>query len=344
MCPCTSFSRQLHFKSNFECSIAYDQPLCTPRCVDYLFLATSSLRQIRSTNVLHITYQRLPLFHFERMRFCSYCVSSVATHQCNDCTHAQSTECVFCDECSEIHLKIKKYSNHSHIVLHQNETPREVQSSQKNSSTDAIERSLKAVSVSKMVTHGSRTVSRSELTSNCPVENAITLERYPSTSSKKRSNSLTLEKSLATMSDIVDAIYDHCSGLMNFTDVVEMLNFFEFSILLRDLPTFSAIIPMIFLAILVLVFLGDVVKGLGPSVAIIIAVIAFLRVMQTRKDRKQFNDIGPFRRGASFPIMQRQCSRTSIRAAKRRQASCPQMKVTCLPIHACPLSICLPFT
>ena len=279
------------------------------------------------------------------MKFCSYCVSSVATHQCNDCTHAQSTECVFCDECSEIHLKIKKYSNHSHVVLHQNETPREVQpsSSQKNSSTDTIERSLKAVSLNKMEIHGSRTVSRSESTSNCPVENAITLEKHPSTSSKKRSNSVTLEKSLATMSDIVDAIYDHCSGLMNFTDVVEMLNFFEFSILLRDLPTFSAIIPMIFLAILVLVFLGDVVKGLGPSVAIIIAVIAFLRVMQTRKDRKQFNDVGPFRRGASFPIMQRQCSRTSIRAAKRRQVSCPQMKVTYLPIclSACPLRICL---
>ena len=267
-------------------------------------------------------------------------MSSIATHQCNDCTHAQSAECVFCDECSEIHLKIKKYSNHSHKVLLQNETPREFQtsSSQKNSSTGNVESALKAVSVNKMEIHGSRTVSRSESTSNCPLENAIILERYPSTSSKKRSNSLTLEQSLATMSEIVDAIYDHCSGLMNFTDVVEMLNFFEFSILLRDLPTFSAIIPIIFLAILVLVFLGDVVKGLGPSVAIIIAVIAFLRVMQTRKDRKQFNDVGPFRRGASFPIMQRQCSRTSIRAAKRRQVSCPQMKVTYLLVC---ISACL---
>ena len=187
----------------------------------------------------------------------------------------------------------------------------------------------------------SHALSRTELPSKYTLGNAPTPVNTPSTSSKRRSSSTSLEKSLATMSEIGDAIYDHCSGLMNFTDVVEMLNFFEFSILLRDLPTFSAVIPMIFLAILVLVFVGDVVKGLGPSVAIVIAVIAFLRVMQSRKDRKQYNDVGPFRRGPSMPNMQRQCSRTSFRTTtKRRQVSFPQMKVT--DISACLLSLNLP--
>jgi hypothetical protein len=181
----------------------------------------------------------------------------------------------------------------------------------------------------------SHVVSRSESASKYPLGNATIPAYSPSsTSSKRRSSSLSLEKSLATMSEIGDAIYDHCSGLMNFTDVVEMLNFFEFSILLRDLPTFSAVIPMIFFAILLLVFLGDVVKGLGPSVAIVIAVIAFLRVMQSRKDRKQNNDIGPFRRGPSMPNMQRQSSRTSFRTTtKRRQVSFPQMKVPNTPAY-----------
>lgn len=279
----------------------------------------------------------------------------MATQQCDDCERARSAECVFCNECIQIHQKIKKYSNHSHRAFNQNETPRQAQATsiERKFSAEVMKFKASMLPVRDTVIDKSRAVSRSESASKYPLGNATIPAKSPSsTSSRRRSSSLSLEKSLATMSDIGDAIYDHCSGLMNFTDVVEMLNFFEFSILFRDLPAFSAIIPMIFLAILVLVFVGDVVKGLGPSVAIVIVVIAFLRVMQSRRGRKQNNNFGAFRRGPSMPNMQRQCSRTSFRTTtKRRQASFPQMKVpiiptymlisllTCLPIY---LSVSLP--
>lgn len=259
----------------------------------------------------------------------------MATQQCDDCERARSAEYAFCNGCIQIHQKIKKYSNHSHRALNQNETPRQAHATsiERNFSGDVTRCKASMLPARDTVIDKSHVVSRSESASKYPLEIATIPAYSPSsTSSRRRSSSLSLEKSLATMSEIGDAIYDHCSGLMNFTDVVEMLNFFEFSILLRDLPTFSAVIPMIFLAILVLVFVGDVVKGLGPSVAIVIAVIAFLRVMQSRKDRKQYNDVGPFRRGPSMPNMQRQCSRTSFRTTtKRRQVSFPQMKVPNMP-------------
>jgi hypothetical protein len=264
----------------------------------------------------------------------------VATQQCDDCERARSAEYAFCNECIQIHQKIKKYSNHSHRAFTQNETPRQAQATsiERRFSGDVTRCKASMLPARDTVIDKSHVVSRSELASKYSLGNATipTIPAYspPSISSKRRSSSLSREKSLATMSEIGDAIYDHCSGLMNFTDVVEMLNFFEFSILLRDLPTFSAVIPMMFSAILVLVFVGDVVKGLGPSVAIVIAVIAFLRVMQSRKDRKQNNDVGPFRRGPSMPNMQRQSSRTSFRTTtKRRQVSFPQMKVPNMPTY-----------
>lgn len=271
----------------------------------------------------------------------------MATQQCDDCERARSAECVFCNECIQIHKKIKKFSNHSHRVLKQNETPRQAQATsiERKYSAEVMKFKASKLPVRDTVIDKSHVVYRSESASKHPLGNAPIPANCPSSiSSRRRSSSLSLEKSLATMSDIGDAIYDHCSGLMNFTDVVEMLNFFEFSILLRDLPTFSAIIPMIFLAILVLVFVGDVVKGLGPSVAIVVAVIAFLRVMQSRRVRKQYNDVGPFRRGPSMPNMQRQCSRTSFRTTtKRRQASFPQMKVPLIPTYMLiSLLTCLP--
>jgi hypothetical protein len=269
------------------------------------------------------------------MKLCSYCESSVATQQCDDCERARSAEYAFCNECIQIHQKIKKYSNHSHRAFNQNETPRQAHATsiERKHSAEVTRCKASILPVRDTLIDKSHQVSRSESASKRPLGNATVPAYSPSSkSSKRRSSSLSLEKSLSTMSEIGDAIYDHCSGLMNFTDVVEMLNFFEFSILLRDLPTFSAVIPMIFLAILVLVFVGDVVKGLGPSVAIVIAVIAFLRVMQSRKDRKQNNDVGPFRRGPSMPNMQRQSSRTSFRTTtRRRQVSFPQMKVPNTP-------------
>lgn len=252
---------------------------------------------------------------------CCNCESTSVEYSCLDCPLEEKT---YCHGCSEIHQKVKVTRNHRIVLI--NEV--------KHLKSKVMGMTLKADSstgkmnrdsvVSELGQH-QRDISNSES------EKEVMMKKITNQQMERPMRSFSLRQSFAYMSNSCDLFFERCIDWIDFTDIIEMLTFFEFSVLLDDLPSSGVTIPIIGLLVVILTFSsGELVTGAGSCVAILVAVTAFLRVMKRRKTMKQNHD--PHQQkglivGKHAPILRRKSSRTE----KGGQFMSERMKVEWFP-------------
>lgn len=248
-------------------------------------------------------------------KLCCNCESTSVEYSCLDCPLEEKT---YCHSCSEIHQKVKITRSHRIVLIDE----------VKHLKSKVMGMTLKADSSTGKINRNSDVSGLGRyqgVISNSESEKEL-MKRNPKNRQKERSTRcFSPRESFAYITNLFDVFLDRCIGWIDLTDVIEMLTFFEFSVLLDDLPPSRVTIPIIgLLAIIITFSSGDLFTGAGSSVAILVAVTAFLRVMKRRKTMKQNHD--PHQQkgssiGATF--LRRRSSRTE----KGGQFTSERMKV-----------------
>lgn len=207
------------------------------------------------------------------VELCSNCELNLAQHRCIDCPLSDQ---LYCDGCVEVHGKMKISKSHRVVSNGFNKTSL-TDSVSSRSSSDARE--------SESEGHLTKTASSSW--------SGISIDAAVSRGSVTRQDS---DRTPAPQSfqfnasDSMKNLHDRYREYTNFSDTIEMLNFFEFSILVDSVPSSSVMISIVGILAVIIVFAGELICSAGSSLAIIVAAIAFLRFMQYRKARMNKND------------------------------------------------------
>jgi hypothetical protein len=255
-------------------------------------------------------------------KLCCNCESTSVEYSCLDCPLEEKT---YCHSCSEIHQKVK--ITRSHRIVRINDV--------KHLKSKVMGMTLRADSSTGNTT---RNLVASEFRqyqrdiSNSDSEKVSSKKFFENQQTERSTRSFSPRRSFAFMTNLCDVFFERCIDWVDFTDIIEMLTFFEFSVLLDDLPSSGVTIPIIgLLAIIITFSSGDLVTGAGSSVAILVAVTAFLRVMKRRKTMKQSHD-PQLQKCSSVsknaPLLRRRSSRTE----KGGQFTPDRLKVKLLSI------------
>lgn len=247
-----------------------------------------------------------------KSKLCCNCESTSVEYRCLDCP---LEEMMYCQSCSVIHQKVKLTRSHRIVLLNEVEHMKSkvIDNAYRSNSSTGNKRRNVVVSKSGL---NEREVSSSNLGKEVAKKKMM----------KNQQTKSSMSSSLQRKNNLFDVFYERCSNCIDLTDIIEMLTFFEFSVLLDDLPPSAVVIPLIGLLLIVITFSsGDLVTGAGSSVAILVAVTAFLRVMRRRKTMKQNHD--PHQQkslagGKNIPFR-----RTSSRTEKGGQFSSERTKV-----------------
>jgi hypothetical protein len=254
-------------------------------------------------------------------KLCCNCESTSVEYSCLDCPLQEKT---YCHSCSEIHQKVKITRSHRIVLINEVKHLKSKvmgMTLRSDSSTGNVSRNPTASEVRQY----QRDISNSD-------SEKVSLKKNFETQQTERStHSFSPRRSFAFMTNLCDVFFERCIDWVDFTDIIEMLTFFEFSVLLDDLPSSGVTIPIIgLLAIIITFSSGDLVTGAGSSVAILVAVTAFLRVMKRRKTMKQSHD--PHLQKCSSVSNNAPLLRRSSRTEKGGQFTSERMKVELLSI------------
>ena len=188
-------------------------------------------------------------------QFCSNCDGSCVEYLCLDCPSFESN---FCYKCCQLHSKIKSTKDHR-IILSGTTAPQSPEVVNGPTSRD-----------------GTKDGSAHKLTldhASCSQRTFYSWNNFSSAYSSK-------------LNRLADVAYKTCGTMIDTTDFFDMLTFFEFGVVLNELPLPHVLIPIICLLALVMILCSELTTKNGSLIAIIVGAIAFFRFMQFRKKRK----------------------------------------------------------
>ena len=261
-----------------------------------------------------------------KMILCSNCDLTSATVQCQECAEFCEEGASFCGDCSEFHSKIKKFRGHSFTPISSVELCSNCELKIAQHCCLDCPLSDQQYCDSCVEVHGKMKTSKSHrVVSNC-FKNASLMScassgssndtgggakvGHPTKVAHQSLGGISIDEAASrgslirqdldhrpapnsfrfNASDSMKNLHERYREYTNFSDTIEMLNFFEFSVLVDSVPSSNVMIPIVGLLAIIIVFAGEMICSAGSSLALVVAAIAFLRFMQYRKARMHKND------------------------------------------------------
>ena len=242
------------------------------------------------------------------MILCSNCESAAATVRCCECSFNDS---LFCRACSDIHLKVKKFRSHCFDMMASDllcwncenspaenicsDCPYEENSFCRSCSDIHIkvkstrQHRIKKIAATASPKRGAISTRMMEIPMKGTMENAEISNALTDSCSDSPVyywNYFLLRGPVLVRSSFILNAYEGFINLMDISEFFDILEFFDFGVILNEIQLPTVIIPAVCLFGLICLFSGDMITTSGSSIAIIVGVIAFLRFMQFRKEVK----------------------------------------------------------